>query len=213
MTEAMADHEWYRRLEEEDAMVVKALAQVGIHVNSVYDLVNSDRPYPQAISVLIDMLSRVQHDRIKEGVARALAVKAARPVAAIPLIREFRSMPAETKSQQNTKWAIANALSVVAGDTVFGDVSALLSDQRHGWTRSPLALALCNMHANRERIVRQLMELLGDKDKGVANSAMIALGNLRVKEARPKIEAFLRDPDSWVRQKAKQALAKIDKAK
>jgi len=57
------------------------------------------------------------------------------------LIREFLDLPAETKSQQHTKWAVGNALSVVADDSVFEDVLALLNDPRHGGS-GPQSLAL-----------------------------------------------------------------------
>lgn len=200
-----------RLLEKEDRMVAQALKKVGLRVKSIYDLVNSKQTYPQAIPILIDLLPKVRHDRIKEGVARALTAKEARPIAARPLMDEFRAMNPETESARMTKWAIGNALSVVADDSVFEEMSALVRDKSHGWARSMLALALCNMQEHRDQAIQLLLDLLRDKDVGV--QAMIALGNLHVKRARAKIEAFLRDQDSWVRQEAKRALAKIDKAK
>lgn len=56
-------------LNEEDRMVAKALARVGIIVESVYDLVNTKARYPVAIPVLLEMLPRVNSDRINEGVS------------------------------------------------------------------------------------------------------------------------------------------------
>ena len=195
---------------QEDTMVVDALRTAGIEVLSVYDLVNSRKPYPEAIEVLLEMLPRVRHDRVKEGVARALGVREARPVAAKPLIREFLEVPSETKSQQHTKWAVGNALSTVADDSVFDEVLAIVSDRRHGWTRSGIVNALCNMKANRPRAVAALTGFLTDEDIEV--EAMMALGALHVREARPQIASFLEHSDSWVRQQAKRALAKIDRA-
>jgi HEAT repeat protein len=51
--------------------------------------------------------------------------------------------------------------------------------------------------------------LIDDHDVGV--SAMIALGKLKAHTARPLVERFLAHPDSWVRQEAKKALARIDR--
>jgi hypothetical protein len=207
----MMQYEQERGMIEEDQMAVEALRTVGVEVRGVWDLVNTKEPYPEAIGVLLDLLQQVQNIRIKEGVARALAVPEARPVAARPLIKEFLDFPSKTKKQQHTKWAIGYALSVVADDSVFEDVLVLLNDPRHAWTRSGVVGALCNMKAHRDRAIEALLGFLQDEDLGV--QAVIALGNLRVRKARPRIEPFLKHSDSWVRQQTKRALAKIDKAR
>jgi HEAT repeat protein len=206
-----SDPVWERERDKEDALVAAALRTAGVDVRSVYDLVNTNEPYPEAIPVLLEYLPKVRNEIIKAGVARALTVGEARPVAAKPLIREFLTFPSETEKQQHTKWAIGNALSVVADDSVFEEVLALLTDQRHGWTRSGVVEALVGMRIHRNRAVAALMGFLDDKD--LATQAVIALGNLRVPEARPRIEPFLKHPDPWVRQQTKRALAKIDKAR
>ena len=69
--------------------------------------------------------------------------------------------------------------------------------------------ALCNMAMHREGAIRFLMKLLNDDEVKV--DAMIALGNLRVLQARARIEVFLKHNDSWVRQQAKRAILKIDR--
>ncbi len=72
--------------EKEDEAVVAALRRVGLDVQSVYDLVNMKTPDPAAVPVLIE-------------------VPEARPVAAPPLLREFLSLPSNTRSQPHTKYA------------------------------------------------------------------------------------------------------------
>jgi len=147
----MTAHEVGRSLIEEDAIVVSALQTIGVEVRSVYDLVNTKESYPRAIPILLNLLPQLRNDRIKEGVARALGVREARPLAARPLIREFLDLPSQTKSQQHTKWAIGNALGATADDSVFDQVLALLTDRRHGWTRSGIVAALARMKAHRDR--------------------------------------------------------------
>jgi len=66
------------------------------------------------------------------------------------------------------------------------------------------------MKTHRDHAIAALMDFLEDED--LATQAVIALGNLRVREARPRIEPFLKHPDSWVRKEAERALAKIQKA-
>lgn len=54
------------------------LASVGEMVGTVYDLVDTSRPYPAALPVLIDHLQRGGYPpRVMEGIGRALAVKPA----------------------------------------------------------------------------------------------------------------------------------------
>lgn len=52
-----------------------------------------------------------------------------------------------------------------------------------------------------------LLALLDDED--VAAYAVMGLGKLKAREARPAVERFLDHPESWVRKEAKRALAKL----
>jgi HEAT repeat protein len=118
------------------------------------------------------------------------------------LVEEFRCASA---AQVLLKWAIGNALSVVADEAVFDDVAELVRDQRHGKAREMLAVALGNMST--PAAVAVLTELLQDDE--VAGHAIIGLGNLRATAARGAIEGFLRHPKSWIRAEARKALKKI----
>jgi hypothetical protein len=58
--------------------IVAALHRAGIDVDSVWDLVNTSEPYPDALPVLMDHLERGGYpDRVMESLGRALAVKPA----------------------------------------------------------------------------------------------------------------------------------------
>jgi len=108
-------------------------------------------------------------------------------------------------------WGIGYALGATGDDSVFDEIAEILRAKRYGWTRSGLIYSLPNMRKRREEAFELAIELAGDKDAAVSNDAMIALGNFRDIRGRPVVESFLQHPDSWVRQKAKQALAKIDR--
>jgi HEAT repeat protein len=234
--------EWRTTWEErdrQDAIVVEALReQAFLDVQSVYDLVNTPESYPEAIPILLHLLPEISEPKIKEGIVRALTVKEARGIAARPLIEEFKRIdvppripepegerdryghlirdytPEERRlyNLSNLKWLIGNALSVVADESVTDEIVELLMDKRHGGTRSALLHALLRLKpANRIEI---LLELLDDEDDGVSIQAALVLGRLRVQAARDKIaDRFLTHPDSWFRQQAKRALAKLDKAR
>ena len=131
-------------------------------------------------------------------------MKWAKPIAARPLIREFLKAP--DSEEFGLKWAIGNALSVVADDSVFDDIVALVKDKRHGRAREMLAVALANM--KNPKAVDVLIELLDDEE--IAGHALSALRKLAPPEAREAIEPFVNHPKTWVRNEAKRALKKID---
>jgi hypothetical protein len=58
--------------------IVASLRSAGVHVDSVWDLVNTSEPYPAALPVLMEHLERGGYpDRVMESLGRALAVKPA----------------------------------------------------------------------------------------------------------------------------------------
>ncbi len=189
---------------DDDRRVSRALRDAGIPVSSVYDLVSTSRGYPAAIPVLLRFLSEDLDSNVKEGIVRALTTKEARGIAAKPLVAEFQRM----RGSSALKWAIGNALEEVADDSVLEDLVSLAGEKRHGDSRQMLVVALGKFRDPRATSV--LVELLDDED--VAGHAIIALGNLRRREARKRIEGFLQHPMPWIRSEAKRALAKIDTA-
>lgn len=191
--------------EAASAPVLVELLQRGFIVESIDDLRTRGVNYKEAVPVLLKWLSKVKNDNVKESIVRALSVPWARPVAAAPLIKEFRA--ATDQKGSGIKWAIANALSIVANDSVIEDIINLVQDKQHGKSREMLALALANMR--RERVLPVLNELL--EDEQVTGHAVIALGKLKAQSARHLIESFLQHKEAWVRKEAKKALAKIDK--
>ena len=145
-------------------------------------------------------------NRTKEGLVRALTVKDARGIAENALLDEFEKIPTDAApNQQLLKWAIGNALSVVATEKTFERVAGLLRDRQHGKSREMLAIALANMKS--PRVVDTLIELLNDDE--VAGHALMALGKLNAQKARPFIEPFLNHAKTWVRKEASKALAKL----
>jgi hypothetical protein len=77
------------RLEERP--LLDDLAAAGFSVESVWDLVNSPGTYKAALPVLLSHLTRAYSPRMREGIARALAVKDARAIAWDSLLAMLRS--------------------------------------------------------------------------------------------------------------------------
>lgn len=183
---------------------------LGFEVDDPGDFVSARCAYPEAIPGLIGWLEAIQErvnpggrDRFRESVVRALTVKEARGTAAPQLlIREFQS-----GDVKNSRWAIGNALSVVAGSEDFDDIAALVSDQQWGRGRQMLSYALVRSDSSRAREV--LLGLLDDPD--VAGHAVDALTEVAEVSDRIALEPFLEHPKAWVRRAAQSAIRRIDK--
>lgn len=187
--------------------VLEEFARAGFKVEGiadVYQLKSNYMKYKDAIPILLHWLPRLSHVAVKEEIVRALTDKQAKPVAAAILIEEFRRAD---RSWQSYKWAIGNALLVVADESTRQDIIELVKDRRHGRAREMLAVALGNI---RDAPVDVLIDLLNDDE--IAGHALMALGKLRAQKARPHIQRFLRASQTWIRNEAKRALAKLDKA-
>jgi hypothetical protein len=199
-------------LRKKDAQpVLDSLRSAGVEVDSVWDLLNAKRRCEAAIPILLEHLAGDYFPSTKAVIARALAAQGAQPTAAPPLSSEFLSLDPQSESEEHSKWGIGYALGGIGDDSFFDEIAEILRDSRHAWTRSGMIDSLPRMRKRREEAFRLAIELARDEDAAVSNDAMIALGNFRDLRGRPVVESFLQHPDSWVRQKAKQALAKIDR--
>lgn len=103
----------------------------------MWDLVNTNARYPAAIPILLDHLRRSYHQRIREGVIRALTVKEAKGVAGGDILDELRQ---ETDSEN--RWALANALTVVAEHKDAASIQALLDNPEYADVSERLGEAL-----------------------------------------------------------------------
>ncbi len=194
-------------LGEEDLKVVSALRETGLEVLSVWDVVHMRRSYPEAIPTLVRMLPEVRDLGVKEGIVRSLSVKDAISVAAKPLVHEYQLLLGSSDlAASNLRWAIANALTVVATKDSIDDLIDLLGRPEGGSGRQMLALALGKLKA--QKAVPLLIELLEDDE--VVGHAVSALGTLKAQEARPYLVKLVTHPRTWVRNEAKKAILKID---
>jgi HEAT repeat protein len=184
--------------------IVTDLVSAGFTVESVSDLFHLKMDYQKAIPILLAWLPRLNDIAVKQDVIRALTVLWAKPTAAVPLIEEFRR--AVGPSNESLRWAIANALSVVADDSVYGDVAQLAINPTNGKPREMLTLALGNME--NPQAVPVLTELL--KDDQVIGHAVMALGALKAKSSRAEIQKHANHTKPWIRKEVAAALAQID---
>src|SRR5438874_12065859 len=91
--------EQHRRMAQE---VIDELQESGYCVDSLDVLRRSGTRYETAVPILLKWLPKINDLRVKEAIVRALSVPWARPLAAEPLISEFRKANESTNS--GFKW-------------------------------------------------------------------------------------------------------------
>lgn len=187
------------------APVVAALRGAGFLVDTVADLFNKKMDYRTAIPILVEWLPRVANPDVKQDIVRALSVKWARHAAPL-LLAEFER--ADDPKGTGLRWAIGSALEVLSNDEIADGMIKLATDRRYGKAREMVVVGLGKLRD--ARVTDVLLNLLSDDE--VVGHAVMALGKLRARTARSRIEPLLNHPKPWVRKEAKKALASIDKA-
>jgi hypothetical protein len=127
-------------LRPEQTPLLIELASVGIKVDSVWDLVNAKWSYPAAIPVLSAHLQRVHHPLLREGIVRALTVPEARGVAGRVILSELQRP--NDQSPHSVRWVLANALTVVADETMANAIESLVANDDYADVRERLTTAL-----------------------------------------------------------------------
>jgi len=150
--------EWYV---DREAPVVAALAEAGVEVESVWDLVNrKDDHYADAVPVLVEHLQDESYpDRVREGIARSLSFRKAAP--AWPVIIElYRSTTESFDLQQGLAAAMAGTVT----DETVDELVAEAHREEHGESRLLLLLGLKRLRTS--KATEALEGLRGDPDLG-----------------------------------------------
>jgi hypothetical protein len=187
---------------EAAAPLMAELAASGYEAESL-DVLAQSKAYKDAIPLLIKWLPKMASFPVKQSIIKALSVDWAGPDAVTALLSEFRSAP--DSANAGLKWAIGNALEVLASDDFFDEYVNLAQDKRHGIARQILVSALGKME--NPKAVDVLLGFLDDEE--VVGHALIGLKKLKAKEARPQIELLLNHPKAWIRKAAKEALVRM----
>lgn len=182
--------------------LLQELNGVGINITSVWDLVNTKLSYPNAISILIKYLPKMQDDNNKEGIIRALAVREAIGLANDVLLSEFENMSIK---KVNLKWIIGNTIFKIITSNDLNRVLKIVSEKDNGFSRQIFVLALGKLKSRKTEDV--LIELLNDEE--VVLQAISSLGKLKSQLAKNRLIILASDSNQSVRDAAKKALKKI----
>ena len=198
---------------EQDQAMVAELREVGIDVDSVYELRERYPRYPEAIPILVDWLPRVTAFGLKESMLRSLAVRYARSTALPALLREFVEMDtSEDPTGYELRWAAGNAIETLWDDAHFEELAGLCADALYGRGREMLVRGLGR--SQRPEAADLAVRLLDDPDVRVP--AIAALRKLApppeygVRERLLTLRESLRGtPDTWIVKDIDKTLAKL----
>lgn len=177
-------------------IVSKELEKVGIHINSVYDLVNTNKSYPKAIPVLIKILEKgIDDTRIKEGIIRALAVKDAKGKANKLLIEEYNRT---SKEHTLLRWAIGNTIESIITPQDFELILPIINDKTNGISRQRFVASLGKIKDN--RVEDLLISVLNDIE--ITSHAIEALRRMKSTKALPFIKKMTTNENRLIRGEA-----------
>jgi HEAT repeat protein len=142
-----------------EAPLVQELRAAGSHVSSVWDLVNAKTRYPQLLPILFAHLDRPYPKKVRERIARALAVPESRS-RWDELVNRYVSETDTTTT--GMKWALHIAIAAAADVTVLDTLIRLACDRRHGRNRALFIDALARIKDPRSTAA--IAELAKDKD-------------------------------------------------
>jgi len=189
--------EYHARLAESESPLVGALWYAGWEVESAWDFVNGPTP-PDAVPLLLEHLRRPYMYRVKEGIARSLMVKPARPDVMPALIEEFVALPGGSQpavpagdllaARIGYKVLLGQAIGYLATKHDFDMLCAFVMDRNHGEARFGLIRAI--VVKNRRLAGDVLMEILGQED--VETTVINGLATLRDPRAKAHVEPLAR---------------------
>lgn len=162
------------RIRVEEEPILAELRGIGWDVQSVWDLVNTNTPYPEAISILLKHLLLPYSDVVKDGMARALAVPEPEVQAAWQLlIEEYRKAltgwgikaPGDTTEYRlGAKDGLACALAASVTDGTLPELVALAKDRTQGESRVLLLSALKKRRNKSPLATQAIDELASDPE-------------------------------------------------
>jgi hypothetical protein len=158
--------------------LLEELREVGIRVNSVWDLVNTSARYDAALPILLKHLDKNYPDCVKAGIARSLGRRWARDVAWDYVLAAYRSEPSKRGSW--TKDGLAVAIECMARPSDLDVLIDLLLDPRHGSSRVFFVRPISRLRSPRAAEALRSMEVDPDLKKEIG---MVLLAKAK-REAR-----------------------------
>ena len=155
------------------------------------------------VPLLLKYLYEFKSRNFKEFIIDALKVKGFTN-ATETLIIEFN----RTNFGDSYKWSIGDALSVIQDGKYEDEYINIIKEKKHGTARQMVTITLGKLKS--EKAIPILISLLDDED--VNGHVLVALGYYKKPMLIKYIEPFLTHKKKWIRNEAKSALKKIERA-
>jgi HEAT repeat protein len=191
-----------QELNDEVKSLCDELRNAGLKINNLWDLVNTKTPYPEAISILLRHLQYDYHDKNKEAIIRALAIKEAIGKVGARLITTYNTIP---KEKMTLRWAIGNTIYATITKEEIKDILPIVQNKENGISRQMFVAALGK--AKPPEMEDVLIKLLEDDE--VMLQAVGALGRMRSQKAKEKINTLLSHSNNVIRKEAQKVFKKI----
>ena len=171
------------RLRAEEAPILADLRELGYEVESVWDLVKSNNNYDIAVPILIKHLYLSYSDVIRGGLARSLAIPAAKSEWST-LIDLYRNEPVVgIGNGLGAKDGLAAALSAISTDETMEEIVDLAMDASNGSSRVLLLLGIRKSKSDFAK--KALMDLASDP---VCQKQIALWNKIRTRSTAPKMK-------------------------
>ncbi len=196
---------------EENQKICHDLSQLGIELNSIYDLLKwTDQEYWDGIPILIEWLDKVETNRIREGIVRSLTLRKAPKEVIDAIIYHFRKYAKSSNYKPLTGWAFGNAIGEVATSKQLEEVISLVEDETLEDARQMMVIGLGKIGKKAAtHTFPVLVKLL--EEPGVQGHAIAALGYLGDVRAIEYVPPFLEHKMKWIAKEAAKTIRKLEK--
>ena len=188
------------RLDKEK--LIQEVREKGVEITNINDLMKINMKYRDLVPILLKHLNEVTDESDKEFIVRCLGVKGF-VEAAKPLISEFYK-----SNNVRFKWAIGNSLSIIADEESLPEMIKIAQEKEHGIARQMIVDGLGAF--KREDVKSVLVKLLNDDD--VVGHAISGISKTGDKDLIKYIEPFITYKIKWIRNEARKAIQKLEKA-
>ncbi|MCI7223120.1 MAG: HEAT repeat domain-containing protein [Fusobacterium gastrosuis] len=190
---------------EENKLLLNELNEKGYNFTCFDDIMKIGLKDKILIPILLKWIEKLSDTHDQSWIARCLTVKGYTEATEV-LLKIYKNI---VDSDSSDKWTIANAIGVISDKRYVNDYLAIITDKSNGYSREMLVYGMGAF--KEDRVKETLISLLDDEE--VNGHAIYALSKFDDISLIEKLEPFLNHKITWKRNKAKKAIAKLEKLK
>ncbi|MBI5611785.1 MAG: HEAT repeat domain-containing protein [Gammaproteobacteria bacterium] len=191
----------------EQAPLVKELNELGYKLRSLFDLsLVPGQRYASAIPVLMRHIERQYSQATKDAIYRKFAGCKGMKSSQLQDVIEMLFRHFEAERNDDLRWTIGLALGYIVRNPKYLErLGKLLKEKKYGESRGELVIGYAR--TGKQEVIGDLISFLSDRD--LMQHAIVELGRLKAKEAKPHLEALRNHENPLFRDLVRKALRKI----